>query len=225
MTGADASGDTDEPVDSLDLLEQVSGNIRELLATWDALAPDGRDPREAVSAARDRGTAGKELMEQAALRLAAIDDVSHLLRASGHGNIALLLDRNSPHARRLTSRLDEQSRGTSAIDLRYSQDFSDAIEQLRDVWADELDHQSEIVDQAGRALGPRRSDLHSPDFIRGHAPIHPSEHHHWYQDIPLVVRIHALYDRARSFPGLVLLSWVMTSPPRAAEGRCRPGPT
>jgi hypothetical protein len=200
-SAAAASASPDQPPDSLDLIGEVSDNIQQLLIEWDELVPEGRHPRDAVKAARRRGTAGKELMEQAALRLAAIDDVSHLLRKSGNGSIATLLDRNSPNGRRLTARLDEQSRGTSAIDLRYSEEFSNSIEQLRNLWADEFDHQSELMEQAGRALGARRAALHSATFIRGHAPIHPSEHHRWYQDIPVFVRIHALYDRARSFPG------------------------
>ena len=95
-----ASASSDQPPDSLDLIGEVSDNIQQLLTAWDELAPKGRHPRDAVKAARRRGTAGKELMEQAALRLAAIDDVSHLLRKSGNGNIATLLDRNSPNARR-----------------------------------------------------------------------------------------------------------------------------
>jgi hypothetical protein len=201
MSRADVSESSDASSDSLDLLVEASANIRKLLATWDAYAPGGRSPRDAVSAARRRGTAGKELMEQAALRLAAIDDITRLLRESGHRNIATLLDRNMPQARRLTASLDEESRGTSAIDLRYSERFSDTVEQLRGLWADELDHQAEVVEQVDRVLGPRRHDLHERAFIHGHAPLHPSEHHHWYQDLPIVVRIHALYDRARSFPG------------------------
>ena len=102
---------------------------------------------------------------------------------------------------RLTSRLDELSRGVSAIDLRYSDEFYDRIDQLSHLLADELDHQGEMLQQLDNVLGSRRSELRRAPFIRGHAPIHPSEHHHWYQNIAPVVRIHALYDRVRSFPG------------------------
>ena len=67
--------------------------------------------------------------------------------------------------------------------------------------ADELDHQGKMLEQLDSVLAGQRSELRSAQFIRAHAPIHPSAHHHWYQDVAPVVRIHTLYDRARSFPG------------------------
>ncbi len=201
MSTANSPVNSDDDADSLDLLEETSANIRDLLSTWYALSPSKYSGEDAVTPARDRGTAGKEIMEQSALRLAAIDDVARVLRQLDEGTLALVLDRNSTAARRLTSRLDELSRGVSAIDLRYSDEFYDRIDQLSHLLADELDHQGEMLQQLDNVLGSGRSELRPAPFIREHAPIHPSEHHHWYQDIAPVVRIHALYDRVRSFPG------------------------
>ncbi len=192
---------SDQDADSLDLLEETSANIQDLLSTWYALAPSQYSNEDAITPARDRGTAGKEIMEQSALRLAAIDDVARVLRQIDERTLAQVLDRNSIAARRITARLDELSRGVSAIDLRYSDEFYDRIDQLGQLLADELNHQDEMLKQLDSVLGSRRSELRPAPFIRGHAPIHPSEQHHWYQDIAPVVRIHALYDRVRSFPG------------------------
>ena len=199
MSTADGA-DLHQDADSLDLLGESSANIQELFSTWYELSPSQYSAEDAVSPARDRGTAGKEILEQAALRLAAIDDVVRVLRQSDQGTLALFLERNSVAARRLTARLDELSRGVSAIDLRYSDEFYDRIDQLRHLLADELDHQGETLEQVEKALGAQRGELRTAPFIRGHAPIHPAEHHRWYQEIGPLVRIHALYDRARSFP-------------------------
>ena len=201
MTTANNPAPSEQDADSLDLLAETSANMRDLLSTWYALSPTQYSDEDAVTPARDRGTAGKEIMEQSALRLAAIDDVAGVLRRADEGTLALVLDRNSVAVRRITARLDELSRGVSAIDLRYSDEFYARIDQLHRLLADELDHQDDMLEQLDRALGGRRSELRRAPFIRGHAPIHPSEHHHWYQDIAPVVRLHALYDRVRSFPG------------------------
>jgi hypothetical protein len=201
MSTANNPAPSDQDADSLDLLAETSANIRDLLSTWYTLSPSQYGNEDAVTPARDRGTAGKEIMEQSALRLAAIDDVARVLRQVDEGRLAMVLDRNAVAARRITARLDDLSRGVSAIDLRYSDEFYDRIDQLRHLLADELDHQDDMLEQLDHVLGSRRSDLRSAPFIRGHAPIHPSELHHWYQDIAPVVRIHALYDRVRSFPG------------------------
>ena len=79
MTTADEPLHSVRDADSLDVLEEASANIQELLSTWYALSPSKFDGGDAVSPARDRGTVGKEIMEQTALRLAAIDDVARVL--------------------------------------------------------------------------------------------------------------------------------------------------
>ena len=78
-------------------------------------------------------------------------------------------------ARRLVPRV-------SAIDLRYSDQFDDRIDQLSQLLDDELDHQDDMLEQLPCPGQPEQRARRAP-FIRGHAPIHPSEHHHWYQDI------------------------------------------
>ena len=113
MSTANNPAPSEEDADSLDLLAETSANIRDLLSTWDALSPSQYSHEDAVTPARDRGTAGKEIMEQSALRLAAIDDVARVLRQADEGTLALLLDRNSVTARRITARLDDLSRGSA----------------------------------------------------------------------------------------------------------------
>ncbi len=172
MSTANNPAPSEEDADSLDLLAETSANIRDLLFTWDALSPSQYSHEDAVTPARDRGTAGKEIMEQSALRLAAIDDVARVLRQADEGTLALLLDRNSVTARRITARLDDLSRGVSAIDLRYSDEFYDRIDQLRHLLADELDHQDDMLEQLDRVLevggvncAVRRSSGVTPRFI------------------------------------------------------------
>jgi hypothetical protein len=202
MSAAPSPAESDRSADSLDLLEEVSGNLEELLSTWYALAPsEDDDPNHAATEARIRGTAGKEILEQAALWLAATADAVRVLRQSDQGELALALEQHSLGARRATAQLDDLSRGVSAIDLRYSDEFTELIDRLAALLGDDLDGVEETVARLDGALGRQRSELRSATFIRGHAPIHPSAHHHRYQDIPIVSRIHALYDRVRSFPG------------------------
>ena len=112
MSTANSPVNSDDEADSLDLLEETSANIGDLLSTWYSLSPSKYSNEDAVAPARDRGTAGKEIMEQSALRLAAIDDLTGVLRQMDEGTLALVLDRNSVAARRLTARLDELSRGS-----------------------------------------------------------------------------------------------------------------
>jgi hypothetical protein len=123
MSTANNPAPSEQDADSLDLLAETSANIRDLLSTWYALSPSQYSHEDAVTPARDRGTAGKEIMEQSALRLAAVDDVARVLRRADEGTLALVLDRNSVAVRRITARLDDLSRGVSAIDLRYSDEF------------------------------------------------------------------------------------------------------
>ena len=200
MRTANGSERSDRDADSLDLLGESSATIQDLLSTWYALSPSNYSGEDAVVPGTGPRYRGKEILEQTALRLAAIDDVARVLRQYDQGTLALVLERNSVAARRLTARLDELSRGVSAIDLRYSDEFYDRIDQLQYLLADELDHQGETIEQVDRALGTRRSELRRAPFIRGHTQIHPAEHHHWYQDIGPLVRLHSLYDRVRSFP-------------------------
>ena len=127
MITANNPAPSEQDADSLDLLAETSANMRDLLSTWYALSPTQYSDEDAVTPARDRGTAGKEIMEQSALRLAAIDDVAGVLRRADEGTLALVLDRNSVAVRRITARLDDLSRGVSAIDLRYSDEFYDRI--------------------------------------------------------------------------------------------------
>jgi hypothetical protein len=194
--------DSENPTDSLELFEEVGRFLVDLYQKWDITAPvEDDNPRHAVWAAREHGSIGKEILEQAALRLAAIDDLAAVLRTANRSSLADELGRNSPYASRLADHLAELSRGVSAIDLRYSEEFSQTIERLRVLWDDELRDNGRIQTRLRSALQGRRSLLRSATFVRGHAPIHPATRRRWYHGIPVIVRIHALYDRMAGFPG------------------------
>jgi hypothetical protein len=200
-SAVDDFGMPDGGGDALDLLDRSSRNLRDLFVIWFDLAPMDGDPDHAATRARTRGTAAKEILEQSALRLAAMAEVARVLRLCDEGGLVVELEQNSLDALRVTVRLDEESRGITAIDLRYSDEFADLIDELWSLVSEDLDHQGEMVERIEIALGRRRAELRTASFIRSHAPIHPSEHHHWYQDVTFASRVQALYDRLRNYPG------------------------
>ena len=188
--------------DALDLLRDQDRRMERLLAEWDELARDGTHPDdEVVQRAWRRGTVGKLIHQHAAIRLAAQSDVVRGLRHAGQDRMADVLAKHVVEVRDAIDRLDEHSRGMSALDLRYSDDFDSAVCDLRGLWRSEFRADSEFsLDRVRSALGPGRSHLHSAHHVARHAPLHPAEHRHWYHRIAPIVRIHSLYDLLRSFP-------------------------
>lgn len=188
--------------DSLDLLRDQDRRLERLLAEWDELAHDGTHPDdEVVQRAWRRGTVGKLIHQHAAIRLAAQSDVVRGLRQAGQERIAEVLGKHVIEVRGVIDRLDEHSRGMSALDLRYSDDFDSAVADLRHLWRSEFRAESEFsLDRVRTALGPGRSQLHSAHHVAKHAPLHPARHRHWYHRVQPIVRIHSLYDLLRSFP-------------------------
>ena len=188
--------------DSLDLLRDQDRRLERLLGEWDGLARDGtHSDEEVVKRAWHRGTVGKLIHQHAAIRLAAQSDVVRGLRQAGHDRMADVLAKHVVEVRCVIDRLDEHSRGMSALDLRYSDEFNSAVTDLRRLWRSEFRAESEFsLDRVRSALGPGRSQLHSAHHVAKHAPLHPAKHRHWYHRISPIVRIQSLYDLLRSFP-------------------------
>ncbi len=188
--------------DSLDLLRDEDGRLERLLAEWDRLARDGTHPEnDVVERAWRRGTVGKLIHQHASIRLAAETDVVRCLRHAGEERLAEILGRNVHEARAVLDRLDESSRGMSVLDLRYSDDFEQAVGDLRHLWGSGFRSEAEFsLERVRSALGPARTGLHSAHHVARHAPLHPARRRHWYHRIGPIERLHSLYDLLRGFP-------------------------
>jgi hypothetical protein len=188
--------------DSLDLIRSEDCLLESLFAEWDHGAPDSDTSNEdAVVRAWKRGTIGKLILEHAALRLAAKADVMFCLQRGGRTEMAGAFGQHATEARRVIDQLDRYSRGVTALDLRYSDEFGDGIENLRRIWRGELRSESEYsLDHVATILGTNRSQLRTARFVKKHAPVHPALRARWYHRIALVLRLHALYDRFRGLP-------------------------
>ena len=148
-----------------------------------------------------RGTVGKLIHQHGAIRLAATEDVIRCLRRAGADQAADVLDRHVGATGRALDRIDECSRGMSALDLRDSDEFVRSIEDLGLLWRRELRSDTGCgLGWVASALGPDRSHLRSAHFVAKHAPLHPAGKRHWYQRIAPAVRLHSLYDLLRGFP-------------------------
>jgi hypothetical protein len=186
----------------LDLLLDQDRRLEKLVAEWDRLARGGtHSEEEAVKRAWRRGTVGKLIHQHAAIRLAAGSDVVRCLRLAGELRMADVMDRHADEARGAIDRLDEHSRGMSALDLRYSDDFDRAVDDLRHLWRSEFRSDSEFsLERVRSALGPERSHLRSARHVAKHAPLHPARRRRWYHRIAPIERMHSVFDLLRGFP-------------------------
>jgi hypothetical protein len=200
-------GGTVRKEDSLDLLDRQDKVLEELFEAWQATDPTGREQGQAIKADWDRGTVAKLILEQGALRAAALDDVIGTLRRHHQVELAEELGKQITAAKACLDSIDACSRGVTALDLRYSSELEKSIEHLRNIWMDEMRRESAALPTVAQALGVERQRLQSARYIRSHAPLHPSIRHRWYHKIPLMVRIHAWYDMARSFPDAESANW------------------
>lgn len=140
------------------------------------------------------------ILEDAASRLVVVHDITRVLRRSAHEASASRLARHEDQAIQLVRLMDERSRGVVAEALRYSEEFHEAVQELVDLWEEELLTEPQAVLRLAEDLGPERRRLHGRAHLRGRAPIHPARRAHWYQALPFVERVHAIYDRVRGFP-------------------------
>jgi hypothetical protein len=175
---------------------------------FDSADPVPDDPNSTVQQGWLRGTFGKLLVEHAALRVAAKEDVATALRASDHGQLADELTRHLPLARALLDRLDELARGVEAMGLAASAPFVTTVGKLAEAVRDDLGSEvDDLLPKIADALGPHRSGLRSAKYIGSHSPTHPGPDQQWYDTVGPLARIHACYDRLRSYP--TAQSWPM----------------
>ena len=105
--------------DSLDLLGRQDRVLEQLFEAWRSDDPEGRDRGTKIKANWQRGTVAKLVLEQGALRIAALEDVVRILRLCHQGELAENAGASIPAAKLCLDRIDECSRGVTALDLRY----------------------------------------------------------------------------------------------------------
>lgn len=197
--------------DSLELLDRQDRILEQLFEAWCSNDPEGCDRGSKTTANWEQGTVAKLILEQGALRIAALEDVVRTLRLCHQGELAEEAGNSITAAKLCLDRIDECSRGVTALDLRYSSTLKESIEKLRNLWIEDMQRERAAPPAIAQALGPGRKRLRSALYIRAHAPLHPSVHQRWYHKIPLMVRIHALYDLLRSFPDAESGNWADTA--------------
>ncbi len=187
--------------DSLDLLIEEDRALADILQDWQAAAVSTRDRGKAVSRAWDRGTLGMLLIEHAAIRLAAQEDVGRVLRDLGQVHLADQLTVHTPGVRLLLDRLYDLARGLSARDLAMSQPFLTAVEELRQLIGADASSAPDELGKVRDALGESRNQLRASAFVAKRSPTHPGSSKAWYDRVPFLAYLHARFDRMDSYPG------------------------
>lgn len=201
MTTSPGGHPDEKHFDSLDFLATQDGDLGKIFEGFDNAGPVPDDPNGTVEQGWLRGTFGKLLVEHAALRVAAKEDVAKALRASDNGQLADELTRHLPQARALLDRLDELARGVEAMGLAASAPFVTTVGELADAVRDDLGSEvADLLPKVAVALGAHRSELRSAKYIGSHSPSHPGPDQQWYDTVGPLARIHACYDSLRSYP-------------------------
>jgi hypothetical protein len=185
--------------DALDLFVEETALIRELFAKWNTTTPERTMGDRTVPAKWDHGTIGKLLLEHAAVRLAASEDIARVLEEIGRSRESARLDE---WHRPVLDDMYDSSRGVQPIALAITPGFIEAVEQLQELVRPAVGGGPEARARLdlSAALGPERTRLRSAKFIRKHAPAHPGPSRRWYDRIPVLLRMHAAEDRLRGFP-------------------------
>lgn len=191
--------------DSLDLLSEQDKVLAAIFADWERSDPASANTEGgAVRLAFDHGTLGKLLVGHAAVRVAAKRDIERVLRKAGQDDLADQLTSKLRRARELLDRLDELARGVEAVGVSGSADFAHVVDELAQTIRSDLGTEpATLVPRIAAALGERRKELHSARHVAAHAPSHPGTTERWYDDVPVLVRLHALYDQLRGYPRAV----------------------
>lgn len=193
--------------DALDVYVEQSDLLKAALADWDATRLDQSPaPGESVAPAKyDNGTLGKVILEHTALRLAAQRDIARALTSAGRHDIEGPLTAQVERLAPLITAVERLSRGVNPVSLAGSDQFLDALTNLRSELQPALLHPSPAPQELADALGEHRRELHSAKYVRRHAPTAPAPDK-WYDKVPLLLRLHTAFDRGRGFP------WAESSP-------------
>lgn len=179
--------------DAVDLLDDEMEVLHQLIAGWSNTGATPASPQTAVDDNWERGTIGKLLIEHCAVRLAAQAEVARVLGQHGADDLAAALRADVVATQCIVERMDKISRGVEPMSLATSQEFADEVEALRRQLATLA---ATDVQRVQAVVEPFRQEIASEDYVRRHAPTHPSGH--WHRS-PLV-RLQTMYDRLRGVP-------------------------
>lgn len=187
--------------DSLDVLDDETELLKELFDKWDETSPSNFGDRRAIVKAKwSHGTVGKLLLEHSAVWLASAEDVARTIQSFGRSSLADELIRQRELARPFVDHMAKVSRGVQPISLAITPEFVDAVNGLRQTIGPALSWLSrEGSAGAEERLRGSREELKTAKFVRKHAPAHPGRHH-FYDNLPMVVRLHSAFDRLAGFP-------------------------
>ena len=189
--------------DALDLFIEETALLRHLLAKWHTTTPERTMGGEAVTAKWDHGTIGKLLLEHAAVRLAAGEEIVRVLEELGRSReSSSQLQETNRLVRPVLDEMYDSCRGVQPISVAITPDFIESVEKLQELLRPQLGGAAEtrMRLELTAALGPERVRLRSAKFMRKHAPAHPGPERRWYDRVPFLLRVHAAEDRLRGFP-------------------------
>ena len=188
--------------DALDLFCDESALLNELFTAWRATTPDRSMADEIVTAKWDHGSVGKLVLEHAAVRLAASEDMARVLSEEGKEAAASLLSEENNALRPLLDEMYDASRGVQPISVAIAPGFVEPVEALLDLIGPAVAPEGRGRTRAilAASLGPLRDRLRSAKYIRKHAPARPGRPGRWYDRIPFLLRLRAAEDRLRGFP-------------------------
>ena len=109
--------------DALDLFIEETDLLRQLFAKWNTTTPERTMGDAAVTAKWDHGTIGKLLLEHAAVRLAAGEDIARVLQEIGRGRESSCLEETNHLVRPILDQMYDNSRGIQPISVAITPGF------------------------------------------------------------------------------------------------------
>jgi hypothetical protein len=182
-----------------DALDRLEYEDRALLELARAFGDDSLDRRQ-------HGEIIELFIEHLAIREAARELVADALAAVDElQGEAARLKADTVEQRADLARLEELGRGVQPTNLNQGQDIdavvTDVLPGLRRRIDGEL---GEVIPEVRRRLSAQQRSklLPTARYVVRHAPVHPGVHRRrWYERIGPLVRLHAVYDFLRGFPG------------------------
>lgn len=197
---------------ALDELERVDRSILDRLDEFSETRPEvasSEDTYERRSRIVERralhGTAGKNIVEQLAVREAAVRIIADALdTVPATAELADRLRQGDHERRERLARIEEMARGVGAMNLDRGQDFDRAVEAMAEHLRTRVPLElSEIIPAIRDRLGELddgEAVLPDAHVVTTHAPIRlPGEPRSWERIRPLL-RLKMIYDHLRGFP-------------------------
>ncbi len=180
-------------------LDQLEYEDVALLRLLRAMHDEHKDPRQ-------HGRILKILVERMAVRQAAREAIARSLASFPElSAVATRLDERLAQHRSALDDLDDLTRGLAPTNVNQGQDVDRAVERIEPDLLTEIDEElTEVIPAVRRALdsSQRRGGLPSAHYVLRHCPLHPGAHdeRRWYERVPGLVWVHAVYDYLRSLP-------------------------